>query len=230
MSSVKKVLHIVSCLELGGTEAFIMNNYRHINKDDMQFDFFIYTDSNCPYVDEIKKMGGQVFIGVLPSFKNTFKFYKAFKSIIKQNGPYDAIHCHTNLGNAYPLFCGFMNKIKIRVSHSHATNYTTKSTIKRIIYGLKKISIRIFGTHFLACSAEAGRALYGKKYFEKRGEVINNGISAERYLRSKNQENSALKKEFCLSNVNYPVLGNITRFDDNKNQQFIIYLMKLVHF
>ena len=29
---MKKILQIVSCLELGGTEAFIMNNYRVLER------------------------------------------------------------------------------------------------------------------------------------------------------------------------------------------------------
>ena len=32
---MKKILQIVSCLELGGTEAFIMNNYRALDRSNI---------------------------------------------------------------------------------------------------------------------------------------------------------------------------------------------------
>ena len=34
-----RVLHVVSSLERGGTEAFIMNNFRTIDRNEIQFDF-----------------------------------------------------------------------------------------------------------------------------------------------------------------------------------------------
>ena len=36
-----KVLHIVGCLEKGGTEAFIMNNYRKLYELGYIFDFYV---------------------------------------------------------------------------------------------------------------------------------------------------------------------------------------------
>ena len=46
----------------GGVEAVVMNYYRHINRDMIQFDFFCDNDStNIPY-KEIEKLGGKVIL------------------------------------------------------------------------------------------------------------------------------------------------------------------------
>ena len=41
-----RVLHVVSSLERGGTEAFIMNNFRTIDRNEIQFDFFVFCYAN----------------------------------------------------------------------------------------------------------------------------------------------------------------------------------------
>ena len=38
---MKRILHVVPSLELGGTEAFIMNHYRSMNRQEIQFDFLV---------------------------------------------------------------------------------------------------------------------------------------------------------------------------------------------
>ena len=79
---MKKILQVVSCMELGGTEAFIMNNYRALDRSKYQFDFIIFCEKEYPYLDEIQRLGGRVFFSGIPSFGNIHKFIKRFKEKI----------------------------------------------------------------------------------------------------------------------------------------------------
>ncbi|MFR1316469.1 MAG: hypothetical protein ACLSBN_12390 [Clostridium perfringens] len=60
-----RVLHMVSTLSNGsGVMGFIMNAYRNIDRNKIQFDF-IYFDNeerSITYIDEILKLGGKVII------------------------------------------------------------------------------------------------------------------------------------------------------------------------
>ena len=87
---VKKILQIVSCLELGGTEAFIMNNYRVLNRSEYQFDFAVFCEKDYPYSDEINQLGGHIYFVGTPSFYNIHKFIKHFKVVVAEGGPYVA--------------------------------------------------------------------------------------------------------------------------------------------
>ena len=67
MNFVKKeeqirVAHIVGKWLGGGVEAVVMNYYRNIDKNKVQFDFLCDSDStNIPY-EEIEKLGGKVIL------------------------------------------------------------------------------------------------------------------------------------------------------------------------
>ena len=101
---MKKILQIVSCLELGGTEAFIMNNYRALDRSKYQFDFAVFIEQDYPYLDEISQLGGNVYFLGTPSLKNALKFIKRFKEVVDEGGPYVAVHSHVNIDNAIPLY------------------------------------------------------------------------------------------------------------------------------
>ena len=222
---MKKILHVVSCLDLGGTESFIMNNYRNINKENIQFDFLVFIEKDYPYLNEIKRLGGKVFFAIIPSVKNYFKFYKIFKKIVLENGPYNAVHCHVNLQNAIPLICAKKIGIKKRVSHSHAATITQGGILKKISNIIKKSIVKKNATDFLACSQEAGSILYGEKLFYQKGVVINNGIDVRQCFNSNTEKIESLKREFNILEKG-PVIGNISRFDNNKNQEFLIDVFK----
>ena len=219
---MKKILQVVSCLELGGTEAFIMNNYRALNRSEYQFDFAVFCEKEYPYSAEIQKLGGHIFFLGIPSFKNTHKFIKRFKEIVDEGGPYVAVHSHVNIGNAIPLLAAYLCNIPIRVSHSHSNIDKDIELIKKPWICVKKYLIEKYATAFLSCSKEAGLYLYGEKIFSEKGRVIPNGIYVKSFFDEKNSEVEALKKEFLIKENCPLVVGNISRFEWNKNSLFTV--------
>lgn len=41
------ILHIVSSMNRGGLESFLMNIYRNIDRCTIQFDFLVHINKNC---------------------------------------------------------------------------------------------------------------------------------------------------------------------------------------
>ena len=60
MKEVKRVLHIVGAMNRGGTETMLMNLYRNIDRDKLQFDFVSFSQEDAHYDDEIRSMGGKI--------------------------------------------------------------------------------------------------------------------------------------------------------------------------
>ena len=56
-----RVLHYIGTLELGGSQAFVMELYRHIDRDKLQFDFVIFPGWRGTLYDEIKSYGGKIY-------------------------------------------------------------------------------------------------------------------------------------------------------------------------
>lgn len=50
---MERVLHIVPNMAMGGLKTFIMNMYRNIDRNNIQFDFFVHYKIRQYYDDEI---------------------------------------------------------------------------------------------------------------------------------------------------------------------------------
>jgi glycosyltransferase EpsF len=69
----------------------------------------------------------------------------------------------------------------------------------------------------LACSSVAGEYLYGVKTFEQYGRIIKNGIDVESYLKQ-----TVTPDDIDANDLGSVVFGNVSRFDDSKNQLFLL--------
>ena len=56
-----RVLHILHTMNRGGAENALMNYYRHVDRNCIQFDFLLTDQSKCQFEDEILSLGGRVF-------------------------------------------------------------------------------------------------------------------------------------------------------------------------
>lgn len=217
-----KVLQVVSCLDKGGTEAYIMNNLRHINREKFQFDFLVFTDNVDAYKQEIENLGGRIFIGTEPKVKSIFSFVRSIILCINKNGPYNVVHSHVNNSNGWVMLATKIAKVRTRISHSHGSpNLQKENFLRRIYRYIERTLIKMFSTNKIACSNLAGSYLYGEEYFHKHGKTLRNGIDVEKYMRVDKKKVSELKKSLGINDEHF-VIGNVTRFDAKKNQEFIV--------
>ena len=219
-----RVAQIIGKWVGGGVESFIMNYYRNIDRNKIQFDFICDEDStDIPY-DEIKKMGGEVIL--VPPYQKLFKYQKKLNEIFK-NKKYKIIHSHINTLSIFPLRIAKKNNIPIRIAHSHSTTNKTewkKNLIKNLLKGLSKI----YATDYFACSELAGRFLFGDKTYDNgKVVIIRNAIDINKYIYSKEKREN--KRRELEINDNTIVIGNIGRFVEQKNHDFLIDIFEEVH-
>lgn len=62
---MKRLLCIISCMNTGGAETFLMKMFRNIDREKYMMDFCVVSKENY-YEEEIKKLGGK---NVLYSFE-----------------------------------------------------------------------------------------------------------------------------------------------------------------
>jgi glycosyltransferase EpsF len=229
---MKKILQVLSCFQYGGTEAYVMNNLRNIDKSEFQFDFWIAQSCesqfiSSAYINEIKSIGGNVFYG--KTQKSKLAFMQSLSKHISENGPYDAIHSHVNIANSWVMIVAYTKGINIRISHSHATSgLDSKYNIKHFYHEALRVVINIFATKKLACSQAAGNYLYGSKYFSNHGEVVNNGIDINKFIDVNINAIAEIRQKYNIKEENF-VIGNITRFDAIKNPGFSVDVFNELH-
>lgn len=217
-----RVLQIVPSLSCcGGVENYLMNYYRNIPKDNIEFDFCYHIDSDVNFVDEINSLGGKVFKLPRFSLRKILAIESKIGDIIKK-GKYDIVHCH--MANAAWLYFKVAKKygVKVRIIHSHQAAAADKITHKIRNYPLLRLGCKR-ASHFFACSNLAGNYLFKNKKFI----VINNAIDINKYKYDEFARNS-IRKKLSIPNDTY-VIGNIGRFCNQKNQLFLIDIFKKIN-
>lgn len=211
-----RVLQIFSHFEQGGIENFIMNVYRNMDRTQVQFDFALTENSRGLFEDEIEALGGRCFY-FTSNKKGLWNIYCNLQRIIRENGPYAAVHSHLYYASGFFLFVAKLCGVKIRIAHSHDTLKGRKRTFFRTCYErCMRWMIKKNATHRLACSNMAGECVFGKDAFYT---VLYNGIDLTRFRYDENNR-IFIRKELGYENTF--VVMNVGRFAPQKNHCFIV--------
>jgi len=223
MTKPIRVLHFQGRMGKGGAETFIMNTYRNIDRSQLQFDFLIYHDFKDikPYNKEIEKLGGRIFSVPNPK-KNIFGYVLAVQKLLRDEY-FDIAHNHVFFGGGLNLWLAHKAGIQKRIAHSHATTDGKNTLFSTVIRkGLDKWMFK-YGTDFLACSTEAGIGLFGEDHPFK---FIPNGINLNLF-QNKRETKRESKKRIGVPEESF-VIGNIGRFELQKNHDLLIDIFKNV--
>lgn len=207
-----RILHILQRMEAGGTQALLMNIYRNIDREKVQFDFLVEYPDKQFYDEEILKLGGKIYYSNVRNDFNIFKFIKKLKKIIKENN-YKIVHIHTYSIGYFCLKAAKECNVPVRIAHSH--NNQTVHDLKYLPKLFLQRIYTIYANNLFACSEEAGRYLFKNKKFK----VLNNAIDSKKFIyneevRKKRREELGLENSF--------VVGHVGRFHPQKNHKFLI--------
>lgn len=220
----KRILHIMGPVITGGVDTLVMNYYRHIDHDKIQFDFIFDGYHDTPIDKEIESYGGKIY-KVSPYSDGMYKSIKEIYKVIKENN-YEVVHSHMNSLSVFPLMAAKIAGAKIRIAHSHST--ATKDEVKKSImkYSLRPFS-KVFPTHYCTCSKKAGEWLFGKHFYKKgKVKLVKNAIDVDKFIYNKEIRNR-VRKELGISDKF--VIGNIGRFAYQKNHDFLIDIFNEVY-
>ena len=208
----------------GGVESVIMNYYRHIDHSKIQFDFICDEDSTRIPYEEIKKLGGRVFL--VPKYQKLPKYLKALEKLFKEN-KYRIVHANINTLSVFPLYAAKKAGVPVRISHSHSTS-NIKEWKRNLIKNLLRPFSKRYATDYFACSELAGRYLFGNKTFD-RGEVkiVHNAIDIDKF-KFDEVARKKLRKEFGIKDSTI-VVGHVGRFVQTKNHIFLLDVFKEYH-
>ncbi|WP_296880383.1 glycosyltransferase [Thomasclavelia sp.] len=217
-----KVLHVFQRMRTGGAETLIMNIFRKMDHERIQFDFLCMSNEPGEYDDEIKENGGNIFIIDSPKECGAIKHILQIIKVIKSNNGYDIIHVPTMFHSGIVCFAAFLAGVKVRIVHSHNASEFNRNTIKRRIYRtLSRLMIALFCTDKIACGYKARDYLFGNsKKIQRETMILYNGIDLHKYKFIDIDLVSELKKEFDISDE--IIIGNVARFEEQKNHIFFI--------
>lgn len=233
-----RVLHVISTLNIGsGIANFVMSYYRKLVCKGVQFDFLAFCTVENGFEKEVEALGGRVFYIPKPSFKAVGRYKKAVKKFFKEHGgEWDIVHIHEILVQKFiAKSCKKYGGVKKVAIHSHVTKfvlptYGVPAFKNKIIMAFKRVrnsyllgGIKRNCDYFFACSADAGKALYGKKILkDKRFCVIKNAIDTKKYAFDE-RVRERYRKELNIADKK--VIIQVGRLCEQKNQTFFLDVM-----
>lgn len=212
----KNILQVVSGMDRGGVETFLMNILRTINNEEYHFIFLCYGEKKYDYEDEVLQLGGKIVRIGSPKKAGILRYLSEVRRIIEQEDIH-VVHVHTFYNASLALFAARLSRVGVRIAHSHSTMTELNSNLVRKTYFFIATKlINLLTTNRIACSDAAGMALFRKKNFE----VINNGIILSNF------EFSAKRRSVLRVGLGVfgdePVLVHVGRFTEAKNHVFLI--------
>ena len=206
---MKYFVHVVGSMAPGGIENFIMNIYRNIDREKIQFHFILNMKKEVSYDEEIERMGGKIYY-VTRKAENPIKNFFEVRKIIKEN-KYDTVCRHSdNAFTVVDLLAAKLAGTKRIIMHSHSTQ--TKNTG---LHNFFRLWFPFVTTHRFACSKTAGRWMYGKADFQ----VVYNAIDTDKFAYSE-EIRKQMRKEWGVENAH--VYGHVGSFVYAKNHLFLV--------
>lgn len=219
-----RILQEVTFLSTGGVETLLMNIYRNIDRDKIQFDFMTHREKGVGfYEDEIEKLGGKIYEGIPFNPIHHDRYLKSLDNFFEKHPEYEIIHAH-NAFSMFTLRSAMKHGVKVRIAHSHNARPKLLHYKTPFKYYAKS-KIKKYATDMFACSNLAGEYYYGKKAM-KDGKVIvlKNGIDTSKF-----KFNDSIRKEKrdeLNLNDNQIAIAHIGRFNIQKNHEFLIDIFK----
>ncbi len=212
-----RVLHSVSNMARAGIETMLMNYYREIDRSLVQFDFLANKPAPGEYDEEIRSMGGRVFVspGLNPLH---FPRYERFMAdLLRDNPDIGIVHAHNEAMGYYALQSAKDAGIPVRIAHAHSTRiirdykYPLKLVCKRLLPGA--------ATEWWGCGRDAGIYYFGEKRWNESGFVVRNAIDVSKFA-FRQEDRRRLRQLQGLDDCF--VIGHVGRFNEAKNHSRLL--------
>lgn len=207
-----RVLQVVTYMGRGGLETMLMNYYRHIDRERVQFDFLVHRAERADYDDEIEALGGVIYR--LPRLVPWSRSYlAALNTFFAEHPEYRVVHVHQDCLSSVILKAAEKNGVPVRIAHSHNANQD-----KNLKYPIKlwyRRSIPRYATALFSCGKDAGDWMFrGAPY-----QIVNNAIDTAAYCYDPTGRDEMRRR---LGLTDELVVGHVGRFNPQKNHPFLL--------
>ena len=203
-------------MDRAGQETFLMNVFRNINKNKVQFGFLCTLNSPGDYDEEILNLGGEIHYdpvkmdGHFKLIKNQFILMKTLK---KLSSKYQIFEIHTQHAMDAFLSASAAKKAGFGTVIIHSHN--SSSLYHPNLHLLFKPLLGMLNVQRYACSESAGKWMFGRSNFS----IIKNGINLGNFIFDSDLREKIRRK---MKWENSLIIGHVGRFNSQKNQEFLV--------
>lgn len=216
---MKRLLCLISNMNAGGAETFLMKLYRNLNRQEYQMDFCINVFEHCFYEDEILSLGGKIF-RIPARTKHFFQHNKQLTDIVRNYHYERVLVVSSNATCFLDLKICQQSGVKIRAVRS-SNSKCSDSMIGKIVhnYGVKHWSK--YANLKIAPSDLAALFLFGKDAVDKNDVLfLRNALDLNTYC-FKPEGREKIRRELNIGKDTV-VFGHVGRFYEQKNHDFLV--------
>lgn len=216
-----RVLQFVIANSMGGRTVYILNQWKRIDKDKIQFDFVTFSkELSCEA--ELLQQGCMVHHIKHHPINDKRRFMEEFERVLAYG--YDAIEIHTSFWeDTIVERMARQSGIKKIIIHAHATGCTKKRASMEVHCKVRDSLTEGIATDFWACSKEAGDWIFGDNISKDKIKIFPNAIETERF-QFLPEKRKKLRQQYKLEHKF--VIGQVGRLDYVKNHEFTLKIIK----
>lgn len=218
-----RILHMIGCMEMGGSQTMVLNLYRTMDRSKVQFDFIVDHPNRMDLADQFKELGAKIY--TMPTFvgTNIMQVCRAWEKFFRDHSEYKILHSHVRSYASIYLPIAKKHGVKT-IIHSHATS--NGSGLAAMVKDMLQFPLRYQADYFFSCSQEAGEWLYGKKTAGgPRHYILKNAIDAEKY---RFQPEVRDRYRELLGLCGKRVYAHVGRFIPAKNHAFLLRVFRRI--
>ncbi|MBR3245362.1 MAG: glycosyltransferase [Parasporobacterium sp.] len=210
----------------GGQQSFVLYTLQNMDLSDAEVDLFTpYYADNEELIRFVQSHNGQIYAGGLPYIvgQSRTKMISPLRDFLA-NHHYDVAHIHSGSITALAYSAREASKAGIPkvIVHSHSSG--AKENIKhRLVKAYAAPFFTKYATNYCACSMEAAKWKFPRNVMIK-AQIINNGIDVD-YFAFDPYVRKDMRDQYGIDDDTL-ILGHVGRFTFEKNQAFLIQLLK----
>lgn len=218
-SVVPRILHVVSSLDRGGIEMWLLHLLRHIDRQRYPMDVLVLNDRRGPLEGDLRSLGCRAFY--CADHRKPWGLQRFMTDVLRRHGPYDIVHSHVHHFGGVVMRIAAKQGVSIRIVHSRNDARPVEGQaglIRRMYIRHMKKWIGQHATCRIAISDSAAEDLFGPAW-QGTCTIVHSGRDLSPFAR---EEDSALVRQSLGLPGNALVLGHVGRFHRRKNHGMVI--------
>ncbi len=220
-----RVLHSVGHLSRGGIENWLFQLASRMDRSRFEHHVLVRTDKEEAFTRAFREAG----IPVIPCLgvKSPLQFYRNFKQIVRDYGPYEVLHAHGfSFLTTQALLFAKLQGIRVRILHGHNNlkpRLAQSSFAYKSYVALNLLAIRKLANRGIACGSSAAEWTFGNKWKSHQPSVdLIIGIDMERCFSRADPE---LRTRLHLPSDRL-IIAQIGRYGMAKNHVFTVEIAR----
>lgn len=222
MSSPIIVLHVVGRLDIGGAESRIMDLYRNIDREKVQFHFVQHTKDRCAFEDEVERLGGKVYSVPRFNVKNYFSYKKAWQDLFREHPEIAVVQGH--MTSTASIYLPIAKKAGVTITIAHARSAGVDPGLKGHLTRFLRRNLYEKCDFRFTCSQMAGEAVFGdQNQIPRKATFIPNAIDVDKFKFDK-KTREQIRYELGIKDKF--VIGHVGRFSHMKNHKYMLQILE----